>query len=64
MYLTPQTSLKISYIFFAMVNEDEEKRDEVLKRMLNTPSETNKNFIIRKNKKNDERKPLKSNYKK
>jgi len=46
-------------MFFAMVNKDEKKRDEVLKRMLNTPPESNKELAERrKTKRNNPSDPL------
>ncbi len=36
-----------------MINQDEKKRDEVLKRMLNTPPESNKDMVKRKSDRRD-----------
>ena len=38
-----------------MTNENDEKRDEVLKSMLNTPPETNKEFKERREKERKEK---------
>lgn len=43
-----------------MVKEDEKKRDEVLKKMLNTPSESNRDFINRRNMQGENVKSLKN----